>query len=766
VSTGNAPALSYHAQHYRVRLELTRAMALNSPLPPPDLAQRAKAKLESVKKEGKIDFYEVYEDKLQNTWKALRSADGQPPTLSVSFTFATGVPAIPGLTISNSGTAKPGVFVSTEKPIDMKVIPREWIRAAISKTAKEKGLQGGLFQPQLQSAIMRLFSGEILEKFFVSAASSIPTVPLEGKIFSVMANKGRGEIVVFIGDLAALQSDQALENLIGVIRQTMEKMKAAGLPPMRMLKSEMIACIKGAMTGQERVGVGMPLTVLAAIPVEAPKFTIEKPTAKKYLSFYVTEDKMSASIISFDMKLYNDPAFKMSREFLAEQMLISHLKFGLNDEFYAAVEECFNKRVTLEQKTVAKGKPPIMGADPYLHLVYKDAPKSKDPNAVVNIRDAQQRSIVQKDQFVAEVRYKTIPELGTNVFGQSLTPAVGSALPVIIGEGIQQKEQGKFYAIFDGLPRYEDGKLTISKAFIHEGDVNLKSGNIYFDGPVEIKGNVDAGALVRVRGPLKVHGSITGGIVISKEPIEVLQSIVTGETGKVICSTQIKADFIENSRIECDGTITVNRSLVSSEVVAGQYIRAIAQDGVIGGGTIMCRGSVAAANIGFAKGARTVLIVGVDHKVMRRIKIRQKRFDDLTKAQERYKNEFRELVQKKESQLTLKHKQLKESLKEKLTSVRPLIEKAQAALEKVKGTMTYNADAMIAANNVFAANCQIEIGGYSVVMETDTIAAAVTAKKRRDTHICTYDEIKNDVEKKLGAAPTSAAPSQEPKKAG
>ncbi|MEI6397137.1 MAG: FapA family protein [Pseudomonadota bacterium] len=761
MSSGNTPILSYHAQHHRVRLELTRAMALSSPLPPPDLAQRAKAKLESVKKENKIAFYEVFEDKLYSTWKALRSADGQPPTLSVSFTFASGSPVIPGLTVVSTGGRKPGVTISTDKPIDMKVIPREWIRASISKLAKDNGIRGGLFQPQLQSAIMRLMSGEVLDKFVVSAASAIPAVPVDGKVYSVMANKGRVEIVVFVGDIAALQSDEAIENLIGVLRRTMGKMKAAGLPPMRMLKSEMISCIRAAMTGLERVGIGMPLAILAAIPVEAPK-----TAARKFLSFHVTEDKMLASIISFDMKLYNDPEFKMSREFLTEQMLISHLKFGLTDEFYAAIEECFNTRVTLEQKTVANGKPPIMGAEPYLHLVYKDAPENSDPNAVLNIREAQQRSIVQMNQFVAEVRFQTVPEIGANVFGQSLIPAVGAALQVTIGEGIQQKKAGKFYAMFDGLPKYEDGKLTISKIFVHQGDVNLKSGNIYFDGPVEITGNVDVGSLVRVRGPLIIHGSITGGIVISKEPIEVLQSIVTGDNGKVICSTHIKADFIENSRIECDGSITVNRSLVSSEVVAGLYIRTVAPDGVIGGGTIMCRGVVAAANIGFTKGSRTILIVGLDHKVMRRIKLRQKRFDDLTKAQERYKSEFRELAQKKDKQLTPKHKQMKEILKEKMTNVRSLIEKVQALLEKAKSSMTYNAEAMIAASNVFAANCQIEIGGYHVVMEADTIAAAVCAKKRRDTHICTYDEIKNDVENRLGSAPNSAAPSQDSKKAG
>jgi uncharacterized protein (DUF342 family) len=142
---------------------------------------------------------------------------------------------------------------------------------------------------------------------------------------------------------------------------------------------------------------------------------------------------------------------------------------------------------------------------------------------------------------------------------------------------------------------------------------------------------------------------------------------VTGPQGKVICSTQIKADFIENSNIECDGSVVVTRSLVSSDVVAGDYVQALAPDGVIGGGTIMCRNMVAAANIGFAKGARTKFIIGVDHKVVRRIKIREQRLTNLNVALERYKKEFRELSQKKDAQLTSKHKQLKETLKEKIT---------------------------------------------------------------------------------------------------
>jgi uncharacterized protein (DUF342 family) len=378
---------------------------------------------------------------------------------------------------------------------------------------------------------------------------------------------------------------------------------------------------------------------------------------------------------------------------------------------------------------------------------------------MINIRDMQQRSIVQAGQLVAEIRYLKPEVIGMNMLGQPIQPEPGPSMEVVVGEGIQQLQPGKFFAECGGVPLCEEGnKLSLIKSHVHEGDVNLKSGNIYFDGPVEIKGSVDSGALVRVKGPVKIYGSITGGTVISKDPIEVVESIVTGTQGKVICATQVKAAFIENSTIECDGSIVVAKSLVSSDVVAGDYIHALAADGVIGGGTILCRNMVAAANIGFTKGARTKFIVGVDHRVVRRTKIREKRLQSLIEAQERYKLEFRELTQKKDSQLTLKHKQLKESLKEKMTNVRPLIEAVTQQLEILKTSMTYNEDALIAATNVFAANCQVEVGGKGVVLEADTMAVGISARKRRDSHLCTYDEIKSEIERKLAGSPVSEAP--------
>jgi hypothetical protein len=539
---------------------------------------------------------------LFDVWEAVRNVSDLPETHKISITIAAGAPTIDGLKVVHSPPPNSGVAVTLEKPLDANTVPREWVKATILKAAKDFQMDDGLFLPQLQSAIVRIYSGEKLDKFLISAAAAMPSVSLDGKVFTVMANKARGEVVVFVGDVMAAQNPQIIENICGMVRQSIEKLKTTGISRMRFIKSEMIACIKDAVNGPERLGVGMPLSVLAAIPVDPEIAGSIKAPPRRYLTIKPSEDKMSATIIMFDLKTYNESGFVMTKDFLEEQLQLNGIKCGVNDEIFSELEEIFSKRGNLNNKLATRGWTPVAGSEPYLHMVFKDAPSRKDDGEPINIRDAQQRTIVQKGQFFGEVRYAKPAEPGMTVLGQTLPPPDGPNLTINVGEGVEQREPGKFYALSDGVPKFEDNNLTITTMLIHEGDVNLKSGNIYFDGPVEIKGSVDVGAVVRVRGPLKIHGSVIGAFVSSKEPIEVIESIVTGEKGKVICASHIKADFIENSNIECDGTLTVNRSLISSRVVAGPFIRAMAADGVVGGGTVVCRGLVLLQTSGLPKG--------------------------------------------------------------------------------------------------------------------------------------------------------------------
>src|SRR5690606_24026810 len=125
----------------------------------------------------------------------------------------------------------------------------------------------------------------------------------------------------------------------------------------------------------------------------------------------------------------------------------------------------------------------------------------------IDLREIQQRNTVSAGQLVAEIRYEEPPAAGKNVFGEEISPPDDDEIIVQTGDGIVAKGKNKFYAAADGLPTINEQTITLSKVLVHEGDVNLRTGNIRFDGPVEIKGSIDASAVVETTGDLIVHGT-------------------------------------------------------------------------------------------------------------------------------------------------------------------------------------------------------------------------------------------------------------------
>src|SRR5207253_1196388 len=126
----------------------------------------------------------------------------------------------------------------------------------------------------------------------------------------------------------------------------------------------------------------------------------------------------------------------------------------------------------------------------------------------VELRDTQNRKTALPGDLIAEVMYRKPPIVGKTVLGKSLLPADNEQLDVAMGDGIEMRELGKYYATVDGVPMVTDNAVAISQILIHEGDVNLRTGNLRFDGPAEIKGSIDSGATVEITGNLIVHGTI------------------------------------------------------------------------------------------------------------------------------------------------------------------------------------------------------------------------------------------------------------------
>ena len=78
-------------------------------------------------------------------------------------------------------------------------------------------------------------------------------------------------------------------------------------------------------------------------------------------------------------------------------------------------------------------------------------------------------------------------------------------------------------------------------------EVNLASGNIYFDGTVQIDGEVTQGMKVQAKGDIEVGGTVDGGLLDAGGDIRVAGGIIAG--AQVKAHGAVSARFGENCSI-------------------------------------------------------------------------------------------------------------------------------------------------------------------------------------------------------------------------
>jgi uncharacterized protein (DUF342 family) len=474
------------------------------------------------------------------------------------------------------------------------------------------------------------------------------------------------------------------------------------------------------------------------------------------ISFVVTPDRMEAVISGFKETYYDDPSFKVDLEWISKELKRCGIARPIPDDAGKVLSDAIAQKAPLDGLVVTRGKSGTPGKGPYLFHSFKDAagrvPHADLEKDSLDIRDLQNRNTVSSGQLVAEIRYKVSPQEGEDIYGAVVSPPPGEEFTIQIGSGIEQKQGGKFYALEDGSPNFDDNTISISKTMIHKGDVNLRSGNVRFPGPVEIHGSVDQGAIVDVKGDLVIHGEVRGAEVRSRGNITVKGGVSTGTTGMIHCRGDFRADFVESSRVTVAGNIVVNKAILNSQVACGGTIQILASDGTIGGGHIIYRDSISTANLGFRHGAKTMVDVGVDYRVMLGLEIREGRVKKLEQKAQEDRQTLREIVQRSKAQMTPRHIQIKEELQERITRIRSIIEKLEALIQQFRARLTFSANAQVYVRSILAPNVKLEIGGQQIAILNEVASACVSSKRRRGSFIIPLEEVLKE-EQESGTSP-------------
>ncbi len=237
----------------------------------------------------------------------------------------------------------------------------------------------------------------------------------------------------------------------------------------------------------------------------------------------------------------------------------------------------------------------------------------------------------------------------------------------------------RIYANISGKIYEKDGRFFITNVLEVE-NVDFSTGDIFFVGDLIVKQEIKSGFEVKAKN-IYVNGNVNNSIIAAGEKIIVKGGII-GIQGEKNCYIKagklVAANFVENSIIECKGSVYIKKSSMHSDIYSGEKI-IIENPGLIVGGNSLAKRSILARVVGSKWGTYTLLKVGIDpfkylklKALMEKKEKREKLYEEINKSltyleevlnegkgTEEEKNELREEIKK----INLKKNELVKSLR-------------------------------------------------------------------------------------------------------
>lgn len=189
---------------------------------------------------------------------------------------------------------------------------------------------------------------------------------------------------------------------------------------------------------------------------------------------------------------------------------------------------------------------------------------------------------------------------GRDIFGKPIPAAAAKDIAFKIGLNTGVSPDGlNLVALVGGYVYHQAGAVCVGVTYVLKGDVDFHTGNLHYQGDIQILGNVTDGFIVEAEGDIVVEGTVEGADVISHGGGVHIKSGVFGHgKGHIAAKTYVRILGAQDIRIECeDGTVEVEKGLRNCQVSA-QHFKADAAGCSIVGGEIQAYGAVSMAVLG------------------------------------------------------------------------------------------------------------------------------------------------------------------------
>lgn len=328
------------------------------------------------------------------------------------------------------------------------------------------------------------------------------------------------------------------------------------------------------------------------------------------LELRITDDQMEAHGIL----LPPDPGGPtLDEEGMIQRLNAAGVVAGINKSAlkYMLIEQKYGKTYTL-----AKGRRPVDGENGKIIFHFRRtltaAPRVVDEKTdKVDYHTLDLFEPATQGQKLVERTLATPGTPGVKVTGEEIAPRPGKDVVLPRGKNLYYNDEKTIaYAQTSGMVQYERGAVNVQNVYVVRGNCDMSTGNIIFDGNVDIKGGVISGMTIRATGSVVVGGVVEGASIESGGDIVLKLGMQGMDRGSLTAAGDITAQFIERSLVQAGGNLTAD-AVMHSKISVGGVLTIKGKRGVLVGGTAKVAREAVVRSLGTQAHTATSLEVGV-----------------------------------------------------------------------------------------------------------------------------------------------------------
>ncbi len=398
---------------------------------------------------------------------------------------------------------------------------------------------------------------------------------------------------------------------------------------------------------------------------------------------------------------------------------LRQIKHGIQeDRIRAAIE----KGEYCTDIIVAEGQPEKQGTDARIEYFFttdlKARPTVNDDGSVDFFR-LNTINHCKEGDILAQLFPGVAGEYGMNIHGMRIKPREVKRAVLRYGKNIAiSEDKTVLTSMVNGHVTLVDDRVFVSNV-LQLQNVDISTGDIEYDGSVNVSGNVQSNFSVKAKGNIVVNGLVEGAYLEAGGDIIIARGMAGMTKGELRAEGNIVAKFLESTKATAGGYITAE-SILHSMVMAGGDITVDGRKGFITGGKVCATNKIMVKSLGSPMGTSTVVEVGAAPVMKAKYLQTQKNVAELNKVVKSLDPIIATYVQKRKNGVQLNQEQivyLSSILKLREQKMQEL-EKATNEMELLQEVLEQQANAQVVVRGEVFPGTKIAIGDVSMVVQS------------------------------------------------